>query len=100
MKRAVLAVAALLLAPASARADSIAFERDGNVWLMAGDGTHQRQVSSGRAFEWPSEADDGTLLAQSGDYLFRLDQRGTTLSTLPTGSTETSDDLPIEQATH
>ena len=102
MKLALLVLAAALLAPtAAARADTISFMRDGNVWLMAPDGSHQRQVTRGRAFEWPSAADDGTLLALSGDYLYRLTPRGDTIGTpIPAFSTQTSDDFPIEQPTH
>src|SRR5689334_3708677 len=101
MRVALLAATIALLLPAAARADTITFMRDGNIWLMAPDGSRQRQVSQGRDLAWPSEADDGTLVAQGGDYLYRFDQRFDALGApVPTASLQTSDDLEIEQATH
>ncbi len=90
-----------LLAPASARADTISFVRDGNVWLMAPDGSGQRQVTRGRVYEWPSAADDGTLAALGGDYVYRFTPRGDPVGArIPSPSTQNSDDFPIEQPTH
>jgi hypothetical protein len=76
------AVAAMLL-PGTAAASSIAFIKDHNVWLTSPDGSRQQQVTSdGTAttrYRWPSQADDGTILAKRGDYFVRLRPDGTRL---------------------
>ena len=64
MRVAVAVVLCMLAAAPSARADTIVFRRGGDVWRMAPDGTGQRQLTSGNVrFEWPSAADDGTIVA-------------------------------------
>src|SRR5947209_5207180 len=70
------ALASLALAAAPASAASIMFMRGGNVWLAGADGTAQRQVTTGGGWDSPSRADDGTILAQRGTQLFRLDRAG------------------------
>ena len=64
-------------APASAA--SIAFIKGGNVWLAAPAGTGQRQVTTGGGWDAPSQADSGTLFAQRGTQLFRMDRNGNPL---------------------
>jgi hypothetical protein len=77
------ACAALVLAPAAASASSIAFIKDDNVWLTSPDGAVQRQVTTdGTAsvgYNWPSQADDGTILAKYGDLFVRMRPDGTRL---------------------
>ena len=71
----------LLLVPAQALADSIAFVKDENVWLIGSDGTRSRQMTSdgtaSKGYAFPSQADDGTILAKLGDYFVRLRLDGT-----------------------
>lgn len=81
------AVAALTLAlgaPAAAEASgSIAFVKDDNIWLTTPDGARQRQVTkdgtASRAYSWPSQADDGTILARYDGLFVRLRTDGTRL---------------------
>src|SRR4051812_23613700 len=62
---------------ATAHASSIVFVRGDNVWVAAPDGTHQAQVTTGRRFASPSQADDGTIVAMDdGNALYRLTQSG------------------------
>ena len=74
---------ALAVAPAAASASSIAFIKDDNVWLTSPDGAVQRQVTTdGTAsvgYMWPSQADDGTILAKYGDLFVRMRPNGTRL---------------------
>jgi len=64
-------------------ASSIAFVKDNNVWLTSPDGSRQKQVTTdgteSRAYNWPSQADDGTILAKYGDLFVRLRPDGTKL---------------------
>jgi hypothetical protein len=77
------AFALALILPGSAMASSIAFVKDDNVWLSSPDGSRQRQVTTdgtaSRAYNWPSQADDGTILAKYGDLFVRLRPDGTKL---------------------
>src|SRR5919106_4203000 len=76
-------IAALMLVPATAGASSIAFIKDHNVWLTTPDGSRQKQVTTDgtaeKRYNWPSQADDGTILAKHGDYFQRLRPDGTKL---------------------
>lgn len=71
-----LTVLALALLPGTAAASSIAFIKDDNVWLTSPDGSRQRQVTTdgtdARGYYWPSQADDGTILAKLGDHFVRI----------------------------
>ena len=73
-----LAVAALT-AP-SALADSIVYEKGGNVWLAAPDGTGQRQVTTAGGYGRPSQADNGTIIATKDSVLHRLSRSGQLLN--------------------
>ena len=70
-----------LLLPGSAMASSIAFIKDNNVWLTSPDGSRQKQVTTdgtaSRDYNWPSQADDGTILAKYGDLFVRIRPDGT-----------------------
>jgi hypothetical protein len=59
-----------------AAADSIAYIKDGNVWLASGDGSRQFQVTSTGGYSDVSQADDGTMIALNGVRLHRLDRMG------------------------
>src|SRR5262245_55066583 len=81
--RAVLlgALAVMLLLPGQALASSIAYTKDNNIWLMSPDGSRNVQVTkdgtSSRYYNFPSQADDGTILAKYGDSFVRLRPDGT-----------------------
>ena len=68
-------IAALLLlvcgAPV-ASADSIAYVKDGNVFLSTPDGSRQYQVTTAGGYSDVSQADDGTMIALNGVRLHKL----------------------------
>ena len=74
-------LALLLLLPSHALASSIAFIKDDNVWLISPDGSRQKQVTTdgtaSKGYAFPSQADDGTILAKFGDLFVRLRPDGT-----------------------
>jgi hypothetical protein len=76
-----LAVGVVGLAPAAAPASSIAFIKDNNVWLISPDGSKLHQVTTDGTettdYNWPSQADDGTILAKRGTKFVRLRPDGT-----------------------
>jgi hypothetical protein len=55
-------------------ADSIVYEKGGNVWVASPDGSGQRQLTTSGDYGRPSQADDGTIIAARGDVLERLDR--------------------------
>lgn len=63
-----------------AYADSIVYEKDGNVWLANPDGSGQRQVTTAGGYSRPSQADDGTIIAAKDSVLHRLDRSGNVLN--------------------
>lgn len=73
-------VMSALLAP-GAVADSIVYERDGNIWQAEADGTRQTPITSGGGYSKPSQADDGTIVAVKDKLLHRLDRSGHVLNT-------------------
>jgi hypothetical protein len=93
MKRSLLAVAVALAALAagapSALADSIAYVKDGNVWLSTPDGSRQFQVTSAGGYGDVSQADDGTMIATHGIRLHRLDRIGNVLADFATPVSDT-----------
>jgi hypothetical protein len=78
------ALAAAGLAAPAAHADSIAYIKDGNVWLSTPDGSRQHQVTSTGAYADVSQADDGTMIALSGVRLHKLDRAGNVLADFDT----------------
>jgi hypothetical protein len=76
---AALFAAAALTAPA-ALADSIVYEKNGNVWLANPDGTGQRQVTTSGGYSKPTQANDGTIVAVKNKLLERLDRSGNVLN--------------------
>jgi hypothetical protein len=76
---AVLLAAAAFTAP-SAAADSIVYEKDGNVWLAKPDGSGQRQVTTSGGYAKPTQANDGTIVAVKGNLLHRMDREGNLLN--------------------
>jgi hypothetical protein len=78
------ALVAFALAAPSAHADSIAYVRDGDVWLSTSDGARQYQVTFTGRYADVSQADDGTMIALSGVRLHKLDRAGNVLSDFDT----------------
>jgi hypothetical protein len=74
----VLAVAALS-AP-SAAADSIVYEKDGNVWLANPGGTGQYPLTRSGGYSNPTQANDGTIVAVKDRLLHRMDRKGRVLN--------------------
>ena len=74
------ALALAAIAAPAAQADSILFERGGNVWLVNPDGTGERQVTSGGGYANPSQSDDGTIFAAKGGLIHRLNRSGSLLN--------------------
>jgi hypothetical protein len=74
------ALALVAVAAPAAHADSIAYERGGNVWLVSPDGSGARQVTSGGGYSNPSQANDGTLFAVKGNLIHRMSRSGTLLN--------------------
>jgi hypothetical protein len=58
-------IGAFVLAPAPAGASTLAYVKDGAVWVSAPDGSDAHQVGTGLAF--PALADDGTVYALAGN---------------------------------
>jgi hypothetical protein len=77
----VAAVIALALAPAPAAGDSIVYEKDGNIWQAAPDGSRQTQVTTAGGYARPTQAGDGTIIAVKDKLLHRLDRSGRLLNT-------------------
>jgi hypothetical protein len=68
----------------AARASSIVYTKDHNVWLTSPDGARQHKVTadgtSGAPYYSPSQADDGTILAARTGRLLRMRQNGEQLN--------------------
>ena len=55
-------LAACAISAPSALADSIVYEKGGNVWAANPDGSGQRQVTTSGGYSHPSQANDGTIV--------------------------------------
>lgn len=89
---------------ASARG-SLVFIRDHDVWMARGDGTGARPVTTDgtvrSTYGSPSQADDGTIVAQRGQRIVRLTPAGRVLGTIdpkpvPNGLGHHLDGVPID----
>src|SRR3954466_13275767 len=89
LRTVALAAVAALAAAAPASADSIAYIKDGNVWLSTGDGSRQFQVTSTGGYSDVSQADDGTMIALKGVRLNRLDRLGNVTADFDTPVSDT-----------
>src|SRR5215213_1335035 len=73
---ALLAGLALALAPSHALASSIAFIKGDDVWLISPDGSRQQRVTTdgtaSKGYAFPSQPDNGTILAKFGEHFVRL----------------------------
>jgi WD40-like Beta Propeller Repeat len=89
---AALAAALSMVAAAPAAADSIAYIKDGNVWLATPDGSRQVQVTHTGGYSYVSQADSGVMIALApGERLHKLSRAGEVLADFPT---MVSDGLP------
>ncbi|WP_028066468.1 PD40 domain-containing protein [Solirubrobacter soli] len=103
MLRGLVVLVVLLVAAPAARADTIVFRRGSDVWRMSPDGSGQTKLTpSERRYEWPSAADDGTLVASDETgRLWRMTLDGVALGgPIPTAATFATDDAPAETPTH
>jgi hypothetical protein len=94
---------ALLAGAPAAHADTIVFRRGTDVWRMAPDGSGQTPLTGGeRRYEWPSAADDGTIVAaDETGRLWRMTLDGVALGApVPTAATVATEDVPAETPTH
>ena len=89
--RTIAALAAMvsLAFAAPAMADSIAYVKDGNVWLSTSDGARQYQVTSNGGYSDVTQADDGTMVALTGVRLHKLDRQGNVLADFDTPVSDT-----------
>jgi hypothetical protein len=78
------ALCALAIAAPAASADSIAYVKDGNVFLTTSDGARQFQVTFDGGYADVSQADDGTMIALHGINLRKLDRQGNVLADFQT----------------
>jgi hypothetical protein len=83
------ALAALALAAPAANADSIAYVKNGDVWLSTSDGGRQYQVTYTGGYSDVSQADDGTMIALRGVRLNKLDRLGNVLADFDTPVSDT-----------
>ena len=80
-----LALLAALAAAAPASADSIAYVKDGDVWLASPDGKRQQQVTRTGVYSYVSQADDGAMIALApNERLHKLSRTGTVLADFAT----------------
>jgi WD40-like Beta Propeller Repeat len=94
MKTPLTAIATVLAALAvagPASADSIAYIKDGNVWLTTPSGDRQFQVTKDGGYGYVSQADDGTMIAKYGTRLRKLARDGKVLADF---ATPVSDNVP------
>jgi hypothetical protein len=79
------ATAALAAAAAPASADSIAYVKDGDVFLATPDGARQQQVTKTGDYQYVSQADDGTMAALGpNEKIRKLDRLGNVIAEFPT----------------
>ena len=76
-----IAIGAGLIAAPPASADSLVYEKDGNIWQSQPDGTDQRQITTDGGYARPTQADDGTIVAVKNQLLVRMDRGGRILNT-------------------
>ncbi len=91
LRRALVLAAAVGLAavPTVAQADSIAYVKDGDVYLSTSDGARQYRVTATGGYSDVSQADDGTMIALTGVRLHRLARDGRVLADFDTPVSDT-----------
>jgi hypothetical protein len=84
-RRALVATAIACAAlPTVARADSIVYVKDRNVWLSTSDGSRQYQVTFNGGYTYASQSDSGVIVAANGNRIHRLSRDGKLQANLPT----------------
>jgi hypothetical protein len=71
-----ISAAAVVALAATASADSIAYVKDGNVWLTSPDAAKQYQLTFDGGYSSLSQADDGTIVALRARQFVRMDRSG------------------------
>jgi hypothetical protein len=92
MRKLLLAAAVAVACAATAApamAGSIAYIKDGDVWLSTDDGGRQFQVTTRGGYMDVSQADDGTMIALTGVRLHKLDRLGNVLADFDTPVSDT-----------
>jgi hypothetical protein len=74
------ALACICVSAPAALADSIVYEKDGNIWLASPDGSGAHQVTSSGGYSKPTQANDGTIVAVKDKLLHRMDRAGRLLN--------------------
>lgn len=72
-----LALAAALIAAPAAKADSISYIKDGDVYLTTPDGAQTHRVTASGGYSSASQSDDGRIVALKGRRIQLLDRWGT-----------------------
>lgn len=72
-----LAIAAALAAAPAAKADSISYIKDGDVYLTTPDGARTHRVTASGGYSFASQSDDGRIVALKGRRIHLLDRWGT-----------------------
>src|SRR5690349_9379419 len=85
------AIAALGLSATAAFADSVAYVKDGDIWLSTTDGARQFRVTSEGGYSTISQADSGRLVALRGDKIRQLERDGKLVSEIATPVSTTQD---------
>jgi hypothetical protein len=83
------ALIALAVCAPAASADSIAYVKNGDVWLSTSDGSRQYRVTATGGYSDVSQADDGTMIGLYGVRLHRLDRQGHVLADFDTPVSDT-----------
>jgi WD40 repeat protein len=83
------AVIALAVAAPAASADSIAYVKDGDIYLSTSDGSRQYRVTTTGGYSDVSQADDGTMIGLYGVRLHRLSRQGRVLADFDTPVSDT-----------
>ena len=77
---AVLAAGTLSVAVAEATTGSILYRKSGKLWVSGPDGKRARAIPRSRALDNPSQDDKGTIVAQRGFKLHRINRGGPALN--------------------
>jgi hypothetical protein len=83
------ALLALAVSAPAASADSIAYVKNGDIYLSTSDGARQYRVTSTGGYSDVSQADDGTMIGLYGVRLHRLSRTGRVLADFDTPVSDT-----------
>jgi hypothetical protein len=83
------ALIALAVAAPAAGADSIAYVKNGDIYLSTSDGSRQYRVTTTGGYSDVSQADDGTMVGLYGVRLHRLSRNGRVLADFATPVSDT-----------